>query len=260
MSIVKFLIGALAALLPFALLGAVSLVSCDLASDLSKAHRLRVALPESPPSWAFLPDLRMALSWRAPGGAIRSMAASPGEVVEIEVERGRPQEIIVLPSSAGRGLGPAGALYPEAAEAARHDAIALDWIGGYVASVALALEGAGIDAREYDLERLSREAVSRSSDPWVLPASETARRLAEGSFRATAFDEPERFKVALPGEGPWASESPFAAAPVPSSAGVYEVELPTGLWRFVGVERELLVSVDESGASDWVLRPSRDLP
>jgi hypothetical protein len=255
-----FAAGAVPALV---LLGASSLVSCDPSGAFSRAHALRIALPEAPASWAFLPELRAALSWRAPGGAPRSMTVLLGQTVEIEVERGFPQEILALPSSAGRGLRPAGALYPEALASAprrggpARDELALDWIGGYVASAALALEGAGLDPRAYDLERLGREAAARSADPWTLPAAEAARRLAAGELRAGAFDEPDRVAAALPGEGPWAPESPFAPAPRrrTETQAPYEAELPVGLWRFVGPEDELVVSVDGDGASAWVVRP-----
>jgi hypothetical protein len=250
-----------------ALLSSASLASCALADGLSGTHRIRIALPEAPASWAFLPELRAALSWRAPGGALRSAAARLGGTAEIEVERGRPQEILALPSSAGRGLRPAGALYPEALAAAprcgrAEEELALDWIGGYVASAALDLEGEGVDPRAYDLERLGREAAARSSDPWVLPAVEAARRLLEGELRASAFDDRDSFAVALPGGGPWAPESPFAKAPRTSSSPLapYEADLPVGLWRFVGPEDELMVSVDGAGSSAWVVRPRRVLP
>jgi hypothetical protein len=250
------------------LLGASSLVSCDPSGTFSRGHALRIALPEAPASWAFLPDLRAALSWRAPGGAPRSMIAPLGRTVEIEVERGFPQEILALPSSAGRGLRPAGALYPEAlAAAARRggearDEIPLDWIGGYVASAALALEGEGVDPRAYDLERLGREAAARSADPWTLPAVEAARRLQAGELRASAFDEPDRIAVPLPAGGPWAPESPFASAPRLASAPLppFEADLPVGLWRYVGPEDELMVSVDADGSSAWVVRPRYGLP
>jgi hypothetical protein len=182
-------------------------------------------------------------------------------VVVIEVERGRPQEILALPSSKGRALRPAGALYPEAlALSASADSIALDWMGGYVASVALALEGAGVDPRIYDLGRLSAEASRRSADPWVLSSAETALRLLEDRFRATAFDEPDRRRVALPGEGPWVPESPFASAPsrAAGAEAALEADLPVGLWRFVGVDEELFVSVGEAGVSGWVLRSPTD--
>jgi hypothetical protein len=267
MNLPRILDGAARAFPWLMLLGAASLGSCGAAPQLSGAHRLRITLPEAPASWAFLPDLRMALSWRGPGGGILSAPASPGGSMEIEVERGRPQELLALPSSAGRALRPAGALYPEAlasappASGALTDELALDWLGGYLAYVALALEGAGIDPRTYDLDRLSREAASRSGDPWVLPAGEVAARLVEGGFRASAFDDPERRRVALPGEGPWAPESPFAAAPAPaagSEAGIV-ADLPVGLWRFVGIEEELIVSLEGNGCSTWVIRPARAL-
>ena len=140
--------------------------------------------------------------------------------------------------------------------------IRLDWIGGYVASAALALERVGLDPRSFDLERLSREASSRSRDPWTLPAREAARRLVDGSFRAGALDDPDRRRVALQGEGPWAPESPFAEAPRRPSGTTYslEADLPVGLWRFLGAEDERLVSVVEDGSAAWVIRPLRSLP
>jgi hypothetical protein len=268
MILVRIFVGAARAFPWLTLIGAAGFISCGPLAGLPREHVLRVSLPEAPAAWAFLPDLRMALSWRGPGGGILSTPATPGAVVEIEVERGRPQEILALPSSAGRALRPAGALYPEAlaaappASGAQADELALDWLGGYLASVALSLEGAGIDPRTYDLDRLSREAASRSSDPWVLPAGETAARLLEGGLRASAFDDPERLRVALPGEGPWAPESPFAAAPAREAGpeARIEADLPVGLWRFVGIEEELIVSVEVNGSSTWVIRPGSALP
>ena len=138
---------------------------------------------------------------------------------------------------------PAGTLYPEALAEGGGDELVLDWEGGYAASVALALAGGGADPWGYDLSRLAGEALARNGDPWLLPALETARRLMASEFRIDAFKETRRWAVSLPGPGPWAPESPFAAAP----AGDCVAELPEGLWRFLGTEGELFASVDSEG-------------
>jgi hypothetical protein len=217
------------------------------------AQELRVALPPAPAAWAFLPDLRMELSWRGPDGGRRSARAAPGSSVLVEVARGFPQAVFARPSSSGRALLPAGALYPEALAAEGpgegFEELRLDWRGGYAASLAAALEGGGVDPSGFDVYALVDGAVARAGDPWLHPALEVARRLAEGDFRIDLFGEPERFPVDLPGPGPWAPESPFAPAPEGSTA-----RLPEGLWRFLGEEAELLVSVDSAGRAAFVRR------
>jgi hypothetical protein len=174
--------------------------------------------------------------------------------MHIEVERGLPQSILALSSSAGRGLMPAGALYPEALAASVEDEVVLDWKGGYAACVALALSGGGVDPWGYDLSKLVDEAVARCRDPWLIPANETAQRLADLDFRIDAFKEPKRWSVSLPGSGPWAPESPFAAAPAASSGGDSVVLLSEGLWRFLGPGEELLASVDAAGRATFIRR------
>jgi hypothetical protein len=213
------------------------------------SQSLLLVLPTVPPGWASLPDLRMALTWRGSGGRLCSALASPGSRFRIEVERGLPQAILALPSSAGRGLLPAGAIYPGTAG----EELVLDWKGGYAASVALALGRAGVDPWGFDLARLAEEALSRCGDPWLFPALESARALAERDFRIDLFREPQRFPVILPGPGPWAPESPLAPAPGQPAL------LPKGLWRFLGSGEELLVSVDpEGGALVLRRRPEGD--
>jgi hypothetical protein len=223
------------------------------------AHELRVALPSLPPAWAFLPDLQIRLAWRSCSGELRSECVSPGSSLNIEVERGFPQAILALPMSAGRLLRPAGALYPEALVAHKadesRDELILDWPGGYAGSVALALEGGGYDPCGYDLYRLVDEAIERSGDPWILPPLEAARRLAALGFGITAFKKPKLMDVDLGDSGPWASESPFAAPPSAAPGGTSQIaQLPEGLWRFLGKEEELFVSVDSSGQATLVRR------
>jgi hypothetical protein len=246
-------------------LSAAAFASCGALEGLSPVHRLCIRLPERPDSWSCLPELRIALSWRDADGRTRSLSLAPGVSAEIEVERGRPQVIFALPSSRGRGLKPAGALYPEALtvgaaterSASSGDEIALDWIGGYVASVAYALEREGLDPRAYALDRLAREISTRSSDPWLLSADETARRLSAHSLRASDFDEPRRYQVLMPAPGPWAPESPFGEEPKPcldEGPDCWKAELPAGLWRFIGAENELFIEVDSEGVHGWALR------
>ena len=212
-------------------------------------HEVLIILPASPPAWTFLGDLRMALTWRDPGGRMRSALALPGTTLRIEVDRGIPQAILALPAVSGRGLMPAGALYPEALAGKDCDELVLDWKGGYAASVALALVGGGVDPWGYDLSRLAEGALTRSGDPWLIPALEAARRLVDLDFRIDAFTIPPRHAVNLPGPGPWAPESPFAAAPQSLVA-----LLPEGLWRFLGGDGELVVSVDADGGMAFVRR------
>jgi hypothetical protein len=240
--------------------------SCGAMEGFLPVHRLRVRFPKMPDTWNCLPDLRMALSWRDADGRNRSLSCAPGSSTEIEVERGRPQIIVAVASSKGRGLKPAGALYPEAlacstcpisTSASSEDEIVLDWIGGYVASVACALEREGLDPRAYALERLEREIMKRSSDPWVISAEEIARRLYEKTLRSSIFNEPRRYSVLLPPPGPWAPESPCAAAPrLSAKEGVvgWETDVPAGLWRFVGPDSELILELDSEGTGLWVFR------
>ncbi len=230
------------------------LASCCPCSPYGPAgrHELLLAVPSLPPTWALLPEQRMALTWRGPGGRLVSALAQPGSELSIEVERGLPQAILALPSSAGRGLMPAGALYPEGVS--EGDRLSLDWTGGYAASLALALSGAGIDPWAYDLSRLAVEATRRCGDPWLRPALGTAEALAKRDFRIDAFGLPRRFAVSLPGPGPWAPESPFAPAGSVSGAGACVAQLPVGLWRFLGSGEELLVSVDAEGEAAFLRR------
>jgi hypothetical protein len=214
-------------------------------------HEIRVLLPEAPRSWSALPELRMTLSWRDPEGRLREARAAAGSSVSIEVERGFPQALVALPSSSGEPLLPAGALYPEALAAGggEGDELHLDWRGGYAASIAAALEGGGVDPAGFDLYGLVDKALARAEDPWLVSPLETARRLAEGSFRIDRYRRPKRFDLGLPGPGPWAPESPFAPMPEGSTA-----RLPEGLWRFLGEDAELLVSVDSVGRAAIVRR------
>jgi hypothetical protein len=181
-------------------------------------------------------------------------------MLRVDVERGRPQAILALPSSAGRTLQPAGALYPEALTKGASpadggaDELVLDWPGGYAASVALALAGGGIDPWGYDLSRLAREALDRCADPWLIPALEAARRLLALEFRIDAYKEPKRMRVNLPEPGPWVPESPFEGAAESSIAGGWVAAVPEGLWRFLSPDEELLLSVDAEGRAAFVRR------
>jgi hypothetical protein len=235
-------------------IAALFLVSCSRSFVLPlrdvNSHALVLVLPSPPESWAGLPDLAMAVSWRDPDGRLRSTVTAPGSRISIEVERGHPQALIARPSSAGRTLSPAGALYPEALTRSRgssydddRDALYLDWIGGYAASIALALWSGGVDPWCYDLYRLADAALERSGDPWLISPLEAARRLSSLEFRIDAYKTPELMQVKLPDPCPWAPESPFAAA------GTQVSLLPEGLWRFLGAEASLLVSVDSEGGS-----------
>jgi hypothetical protein len=212
---------------------------------------LRVVLPAAPPAWAALPGLRMTLHWRGPGGLPREASADPGSSIGIEVERGSPQAILALPEVGGEGLKPAGALYPEALAGGEGDELVLDWVGGYAASLWLALEKGGSDPAGFDLGALARAGAGRAGDPWLVAPLEAARRLAEGNFRIDLYRMPERFALELPGPGPWIPESPFAAAP---EGAALAVGLPEGLWRFVGGGAELFASVDEEGRAVFAYR------
>jgi hypothetical protein len=233
-----------------ALLAAFS-ASCSQPSGPLSVQGLTVVLPPAPKAWAFLPELRISLSWREPDGRARSLLASPGSRLKIEVERGYAQALIARPSSSGRQLCPAGALYPEALAGKSgkgSDELFLDWRGGYAGSIALALEGGGIDPGCFDLYRLVDGAIARSGDPWVVSPLEAARRLASLDFRIDLYNQASRRSVVLPGPGPWASESPFAAE-ASSTASLSE-----GLWRFLGETGELLVSVDSGGRATTIER------
>ena len=212
-------------------------------------HELLLILPPSPPAWIFLGDLRMALTWKGPGGLLRSALVLPGTTLRIDVDRGIPQAILALPVSMGRGLMPAGALYPEALAGQGCDELVLDWKGGYSASIAFALAREGVDPWGYDLSRLADGALTRSGDPWLIPVLEAARRLVDLDFRIDAFTMPSRHAVNRPGPGPWAPESPFASEPHSLVA-----LLPEGLWRFLGRDEEMLVSVDTDGGMAFVRR------
>ncbi|MDA8425169.1 MAG: hypothetical protein M0Z80_03450 [Treponema sp.] len=240
---------------------AASIVSagCDLASPFGSpgVHRLVLALPPVPGSWSTLTGLRFRIGWRGVSGRWESAVAEPGSEREIEVQRGRFQAILAEPFIGDRLLRPAGALYPLDLSGAAFslpsgaDRLELDWMGGYEASVARALERADLDPAAFDLARLGEEARARVSDPWVLSALEAARRLAAGGFRSDYFKEPVRFPVVLPGPGPWAPESPFAAPPA-ACGGEWSALLPPGTSFFLGAALDLLVSLDESGAAVWV--------
>lgn len=225
-----------------------SLISCDQGSAFS-SHPLLLVLPEAPAAWASLPGLSFEVEWRDEGGRRTRASASMGSRLAIRVGRGLPQAILASPRSRGRLLRPAGALYPEAlAGGAREgglDLLALDWLGGYEASLWLLLEGGGVDPASFDLSRLADEALLRCSDPWLVDPSEAARRLVSGSFRLSLYKNGQRFSVPLPGST-WAPESPFAQAALSSAS------LSAGLWRFLGTEAELVLRVDEEGGSMFI--------
>jgi hypothetical protein len=249
----------LAAVLPALLLSCSPIQGSGGAFGALGRHELTLVLPPAPAAWACLPDLRMAVTWKDPGGGLRSALAMPGSRLRVELDRGRPQAILALPSSSGRTLLPAGALYPEGQAGGE---LVLDWKGGYAASIAAALCGGGVDPWGYDLSRLARDALARCADPWLLPALEAARRLAALDFRIDAYADPPRSAVVLPG-GPWAPDSPFEPAPEASSsgdvtAGDVVAMLPEGLMRFLGPGGELLVSVDGEGRARFVRRQGRE--
>jgi hypothetical protein len=234
-------------------------VGCDSLSPFSGpgAHRLLLVLPAIPGSWRALQGLKFRLSWKGVGGRWENAIADPGSEREIEVQRGRFQAVLAEPILGTRLLRPAGALYPQMLSGpifglpAGRDRLELDWMGGYEASVARALERADLDPQAYDIVRLGDEARARVSDPWVLSALDAARKLAAGGFRSDYFKEPIRFPASLPGPGPWAPESPFAAAPV-AAGGEWSALLPAGSSLFLGESLDLLVSLDEAGTAVWV--------
>ncbi len=228
------------------------LASCSSPPAAVAVHELILVLPPAPAAWAFLPELLMRVEWRGPDGSPRALEAAPGGRIEIEVERGAPQALVARPSSAGRPLRPAGALYPIALAGSESgkgaDELSLDWRGGYAASIALALEGGGIDPACYDLYRLVDGAIARSGDPWLVGPVEAARRLADLDFRIDLYNEPPHTSVVLPGPGPWAPESPFAEEAASTAS------LPVGLFRYLGASSELFVSVDSEGRAASVER------
>jgi hypothetical protein len=232
------------------LFAAVSLlfVACEQISRPS-SHALRLALPVAPSAWAFLPELELEVSWRDEKGA-RVMSKAPfGGALTITVERGLPQAILALPLSGDRTLRPAGILYPEGLEAGERDGgidlCRLDWLGGYAARVWRLLESGGVDPCSFDITRLVCEAQARCSDPWIVDPAEVARRLASSSFRLSLYKDGDSFPVILP-DSAWAPESPFA----PAIGSI--VSLPAGLWRFLGSQTELFVSIDDEGAFTFV--------
>ena len=229
------------------------LAACAPACGDPGRHEFFLALPPTPAAWSRLPDLLVKVTWKTAGGGLRSALAKPGSTLRAEVDRGRPQAILALPISRGRELRPAGAFYPEGLTDGRAgdagDLLVLDWTGGYAASVAFALSRAGLDPWCYDLSRLAREAFARCSDPWLIPATEAARRLSALEFRLDAYKEPARHVLTLPGPGPWAPESPFENAPASST-----VLLSEGLWRFLDSDGELILAVDAEGRAGFVRR------
>ena len=231
-------------------LAAVSLllVACEQISRPS-SHALRLALPVTPAAWTFLPELELEVSWRDEKGVHVVSRAPLGGALTITVERGLPQAILALPLSRDRALRPAGILYPEGLERGETeggiDLCRLNWQGGYAARVWRLLESGGVDPCSFDLTRLVGEAQARCSDPWIVDPSEVARCLVASSFRLSLYKDRDSFPVILP-DSAWAPESPFA----PTTDSI--VSLPTGLWRFLGSQTELLVSVDEQGEFAFV--------
>ncbi|HTX72979.1 MAG TPA: hypothetical protein VMC79_09165 [Rectinemataceae bacterium] len=228
-------------------------------------HCLHLRLPGIPDSWAVLSPLCFRLSWRGPSGTVQRQSAMPGSTLDLVLPRGRFQALLAEPLCRGRALRPAGALYPLDLDSGSLDVPAggaetlrLSWLGGYLASVARELEASGLDPAAFNLTRLKTEVERRIADPWSLPATEVARRLAEGSFRADALRDPKLFPVELPGPGPWAAESPFARAPALLDAGagspgaLYGASLPAGISLFLSRDLDLMVFVDEAGAARWV--------
>ena len=223
-------------------------IACEQISR-PNSHTLRLSLPAAPSSWAFLPELELEVSWRDEKGTCVMSRAPFGTALTITVERGVPQAILALPLSRGRALRPAGILYPEGLERGERegdiDLCHLDWIGGYSANLWRLLESRGVDPCSFDLTRLVDEASARCSDPWIIEPYEVARRLVSSSFRLSLYKNGDSFPVILP-DSAWAPESPFP----PATDSI--VSLPAGLWRFLGSQNELFVSVDEQGEIAFV--------
>ena len=178
------------------LLASAFLVGCSgsLPFGVAGTQALVLVLPQAPPSWSPLGDIEFELSWIDAGGDVMRACVRPGSRIGVELSRGSAQAILARASAAGRSLKPAGALYPVPSEEEPFvlpwspgglAELALDWTGGYVASVARRLDEAGPGSALFDLRRLGREVASRVADPWSsLDAAEAARRLAGGAFRA----------------------------------------------------------------------------
>jgi len=241
-------------------------------------HRVVLALPPIPAAWSCLPDVRFELEWIGISGLREHLEATPLSQVAVELPRGRTQAIRAAALAGGLVLAHAGALYPAGIDAegerfslpwAEGGRLELDWLGGYAAEIAASLESVGIDPFRFDLARLARELEARGIDPWAaLSPCELARRLAAGTFRLDALREPARREIVLPGPGPWAPESPLAAAPEPlaSAAGgaaaggaapgapaeAWSVPLGQGIHRFVGAAEILVVLVEAEGEAAFV--------
>lgn len=245
------------------------LSACGLLVDPGE-QGLSIVLPGVPPSWSALPDLAFEVEWLGAGGGPCRARAAPGSRLLVDLPRGLPQAIRARAISGGRSLAPAGALYPfdldgpmtgpPSMDSFRDgpEELDLDWPGGYVAETAARLEAAGLEPFRFDLARLEGEVRRRVVDPWAsLPPAEAARRLAAGSFRADALREKSRFALSLPGPGPWAPESPLAAAPVEPGSGAegWLAELSEGEHRFLGPAGELRVAVEAAGGAVAVRIP-----
>jgi hypothetical protein len=240
--------------------------SCAL-PDLS-SERLLLSFPEPPPSWAFLGLSSFRVRWRDASGLGREAVVEAGGKLEVSVRRGGFQALLAYPEGRGRGLAPAGALYPEGLEArdpygleAEPRPLGLSWAGGWLASVCSRLEAGGLEPEGFDLGGLAR--LAEAGDPWLAEPGAVALRLSEGRFRSSLVSGPTLFTVALPGPGPWAPESPLAPAPRAATGEAaageadspFEAELPEGCHLFVGLGESLLVSVDGKGSSCLVRRP-----
>ncbi len=210
------------------------LLACSCAFD--AAPTFLVSLPDIPGPWLdALGPPSWSLRWFAADGSPRRAEAVSGDDFSIEVLQFCASPVLAYPYWPDSGIEPgrarpAGGVVPFDQRGTR---IVLSWRGGVAASFYLELLGAAgpedTHPRFFDWPRFGdllesdRIDPEASADPWTVDW-----RLAAARTRASGFDMRRvsarpfaAIKAAAPNGGPWASTSPFAAAPLPAEAGAF---------------------------------------
>jgi hypothetical protein len=246
----------LLAILAFALV--FSGLSCDRSAD---PGRLLLMMPACPEAWRGLARERgisFSVSRIDEQGRVRlADGIAFGSSLELPAPDSDFAVFLAEPEGIKASLKPAGALYPLHASGG---SLELDFRRGWAASVAarFCARDPGL-AKAFNYARLGEKAAERLEDPWLCPPEALADAAASGRFTLTRLKSRERFELNLPlpgrsadNEGPWLSESPFAAASTESS-GSLAASLPQGLSILYRPNERLMVSVDEKGKAEALL-------
>jgi hypothetical protein len=225
--------------------------------------RLLLKMPSCPEAWRSLAQERgiaFSVSRLDEQGRVLIADGIPfGSSLELPAPDSDFAVFLAEPEGTKVRLKPAGALYPLHAVGG---SLELDFRRGWTASVAVRFcaRDPGL-AKAFNYARLEEKAAERLEDPWLCPPADLAEAAASGRFSLSRVKSRERFELNLPlpgrsadNEGPWLSESPFAAAAIENS-GMLAASLPQGLSILYRSNERIMLSVDEKGKAEVVLFP-----